>query len=89
MSKVYDIEISVISQKGQCSTGHKVGDHWIIRDTTPAGICLSAYPLMERAIEVMKYGGAYPWSKDPNIDITVCPDPQNPVVFQLKRIVKP
>jgi uncharacterized repeat protein (TIGR04076 family) len=88
MPKTYDIEVTVISQKGTCGAGHKVGDRWLIHDTTPGGICLSAYPVMEGSIEVLKYGGSYPWSKEPDISASVCPDPENPVVFQLKRIQK-
>jgi uncharacterized repeat protein (TIGR04076 family) len=88
MSEVYDIEVTVVSQKGTCAAGHKVGDKWTIKDTTPAGICLSAYPFMESSIDVLKYGGAFPWSNDPDISGAVCPDPQNPVVFELRRIRK-
>lgn len=88
MSEVFDVEVSVISQKGNCGTGHKVGDKWLVRHTTPDGICLSAYPIMHSNIEVLKYGGTFPWSKDPDVIQAVCPDPENPVIFQLKRIRK-
>ena len=86
MPVTYDIEITVVSQKGTCGAGHKAGDKWIIKDTTPGGICLSAYPLMESSIDVLKYGGTFPWSKEPDVSGAVCPDPQNPVVFELRRI---
>ena len=88
MSEMYDVEITVVSQKGTCGAGHKVGDKWIISGTTPAGICLSAYPIMESSIDVLKYGGTFPWSEDPDISGAVCPDPGNPVVFKLRRIRK-
>jgi uncharacterized repeat protein (TIGR04076 family) len=88
MSEMYEVEVSVVSQKGVCGAGHKVGDKWTIGNTTPGGICLSVYPIIEGSIEVLKYGGAYPWSQDPDVCISVCPDPANPVVFELKRIKK-
>jgi uncharacterized repeat protein (TIGR04076 family) len=88
MPKTYDIEVTVMSQKGVCGAGHKVGDKWIIKDKTPDGICLSAFPIMESSIDVLKYGGSFPWSKDPDISGAICPDPDNPVEFQLKRIRK-
>ena len=88
MAETYDIEITVTGQKGTCGAGHKVGDKWVVKNHTPAGICLSAYPIMESSIDVLKYGGAFPWSKDPDVTEAVCPDPGNPVVFRLKRIRK-
>ncbi len=86
MSKMYNVEITVISQKGKCGVGHKVGDKWIVGSTTPGGICLSAYHTMESAIDVLKYGGSFPWSQEPDISYAICPDPGNPVVFQIKRL---
>lgn len=32
------------------------------------------------------FGGSYPWSEDPDVYIGCCPDPVNPVVFELRRI---
>ena len=86
MAVMYDIEITVVSQKGSCGAGHKVGDKWVVKNHTPGGICLSAFHAMESDIDVLKYGGSFPWSKDPDVTSTVCPDPQNPVVFEIKRI---
>ena len=88
MSEMYDVEITVVSQKGTCASGHKVGDKWTVKDATPGGVCLSAYPCMETAIHVLKYGGGFPWSDDPDVLQAACPDPQNPVVFELRRIRK-
>jgi uncharacterized repeat protein (TIGR04076 family) len=88
MSEIYDIEVTVVSQKGTCGAGHKVGDRWVVGHTTPGGICLSAYPALQPTIDVLKYGGAFPWDKDPDVSQAVCPDSANPVVFQLKRVRK-
>ena len=88
MPEMYDIEITVVSQEGTCGAGHKVGDKWIVKETTPGGICLSAYKNVESGIDVLKYGGSFPWSKDPDVSAAVCPDPGNPVVFEIKRLKK-
>jgi uncharacterized repeat protein (TIGR04076 family) len=88
MSEVYDVEIKVVSQKGTCGSGHKVGDKWLVSGATPGGICLSAYRIMEAYMEVLKYGGTYPWQQDPDVTMAVCPDPGNPVIFELRRIKK-
>ena len=88
MAEIYDVEITVISQKGTCGAGHKVGDKWIVGHNTPGGICLSAYPMMQSSIDVLKYGGSFPWSQDQDVSGAICPDPGNPVVFQIKRLRK-
>ena len=88
MSEVYDVEITVISQKGTCGAGHKVGDKWIVSAHSPGGICLSAYRIMEAYSDVLKYGGTFPWQEDPDVTRAICPDPANPVVFEIKRLKK-
>jgi uncharacterized repeat protein (TIGR04076 family) len=88
MADIFDVEITVISQKGTCGAGHKAGDKWIVSNHVPAGICLSAYPSLQSSIDVLKYGGSFPWSKDPDENGAVCPDPQNPVTFKIRRIKK-
>jgi|WetSurMetagenome_2_1015567.scaffolds.fasta_scaffold215146_2 uncharacterized repeat protein (TIGR04076 family) len=88
MADIYDVEISVVSQKGTCDACHKVGDKWIVKDTTPGGICIAAYYAMYPGICVLKYGGGLPWNQNPYVDLTTCPDTANPVVFELKRVKK-
>ena len=86
MAEMYDIEITVVSQKGSCGAGHKVGDKWMVKVHTPGGICISAYEAMESNINVLKFGGSYPWSQEKDVTRAVCPDPENPVIFELRRI---
>ena len=76
----------IISQKGHCEVGHKVGDEWMIDDSVPAGMCAWAfYTLFPFAI-ALKSGGAFPWEKDKDSTTIACPDADNPVVFELRRI---
>lgn len=88
MSGIYDIEVTVVSQRGTCGVGHKAGDKWLVGSTTPGGVCLGAYRRIETYIEILKYGGSFPWSQDPHSCRSVCPDTNNPVVFEIKRIRK-
>ena len=74
----------VISQKGKCEAGHKVGDEFIIDQTTREGMCSWAFYTLFPFAEVLQYGGSFPWEK-PGRAIVACPDPSNPVVFELRR----
>ena len=75
----------VISQKGTCAAGHKVGDEFVIGEKTPPDLCSWAfYSLFPFAI-VLQFGGSFPWGEDPNKTTVTCPDPTNPVVFELRR----
>ena len=52
MAEWYQVKAKVISQKGTCSAGHKVGDEFIIGDKVPdRHVCLGilyAFPLYLR-----------------------------------------
>lgn len=76
----------IISQKGKCEAGHKVGDEFVI-DTlkTPAGMCPWALYVLFPCAETLQFGGSFPWEKDPDKAKVACPDAENPVVFELRR----
>jgi uncharacterized repeat protein (TIGR04076 family) len=88
MAESYDVAVKVISQKGTCEHGHKVGDEWVIKDTTPQGICLGAFNVIYPDAWVLKFGGSFPWASEPDVTTVACPDPENPVVFELRRLPK-
>ena len=88
MAERYDIAIKVISQKGTCNLGHKVGDNWVARSKTPEGICLSAFNSLFPNMRALTFGAVLPWESDPDFTDVACPDPVNPVVFELRRIRK-
>ena len=87
MAERYKVSIRVVSQKGTCSLEHKVGDQWIIDRKTPEGVCLGAFDALFPYLEVLKYGGAFPWEEiDRDGTKAACPDADNPVVFELRRL---
>lgn len=86
MSERYKVSVRIVSQKGTCNLGHKVGQEWIVKDGTPEGICLGAAVVLIPDIRVLMYGGSFPWSNDPDSNIIACPDAANPVVFEIRRI---
>ena len=86
MAEIYDIQIRVVSQTGQCRAGHKVGDQWTVFDKTPSDMCLAAFNTLYPNLRALRFGGSFPWEADPNASSVACPDNENPVVFELKRL---
>ncbi len=88
MAERYDVLVKVVSQKGFCGQEHKVGDEWVIGRKTPEGICLSAFDALFPRARVLMFGGSFPWETDPDVSTVACPDAENPVVFELRRLPK-
>jgi len=90
VTKSYDVAIRVISQKGTCEAQHKVGDEWVIKKDgkTPKGICIYAFDALFPFSQVLMYGGSFPWEANLDITTVACPDAENPVVFELRRLRK-
>ena len=86
MAERYDVAVKVVSQKGTCAAEHKVGDEWVIGSKSPEGICLSAFEVVLPRARVLMFGGSFPWADDPDVATVTCPDPDNPVVFELRRL---
>ena len=88
MSETYEVVAKVVSQNGTCGAKHKVGDRWVIGSKTPEGICLSAFNALFPSLRVLRFGGSFPWGTNPDVTTVACPDAQNPVVFELRRLRK-
>lgn len=85
-AKFYEVAATVISQKGTCEAGHKVGGQFRIADKTPAGLCPWAFYTLFPFVTALQLGGSFPWEEDEDTATVACPDPINPVVFELKRL---
>ena len=90
--KTFPVKIRVISQKGLCVLCHKVGDEWIYkyepgkRPETP-DICDGALHAMSIYLRPLCWGATIPFPmRDPDTLSVACPDPDNTVVFELKRL---
>jgi len=86
MAERYNIAVKVVSQKGTCAHEHKVGDEWVIESETPEGMCRSAFNALLPPTRVLMFGGTFPWQTDPDMVTLACPDAENPVVFELRRL---
>jgi uncharacterized repeat protein (TIGR04076 family) len=81
-----EIVATVISQKGTCSAGHKVGDKFVIGQTTPPGLCSWAFNAIFPFAEVLQFGGSFPWENAKDEATIACPDAESATVFRLKRV---
>jgi uncharacterized repeat protein (TIGR04076 family) len=88
----YPVKIRVVSVKGTCALGHKVGQEWISTYDTGKGpdtpnICAAALMPMLANLKALQWGApiAAP-TPDPDTIYCCCPDPLNPVVFETKRL---
>ena len=84
----YDIRVTVVSIKGHCNAAHKVGDQWTVSGKTTDGICLAAFNALYPNLRCLQFGGTFPWGSDADTSVVACPDAENPVVFELKRLKK-
>ena len=86
MPQMHDVIAKVISQKGECSAGHQVGDEFIVGQATPEGMCSWAFCALFQFATVLQSGCSFPWEAEVGKTTVACPDPENPLVFELRRI---
>ncbi|MFC2034023.1 TIGR04076 family protein [Chloroflexota bacterium] len=72
--------------KNKCPSEHKVGDSWLYEDKTVGGMCPSAYDLVMPFVEILHYGGNLPWADDKDLVELSCPDPEVPVIYEVRRL---
>jgi uncharacterized repeat protein (TIGR04076 family) len=85
----YNVIAEVISAQGECVANHKVGDRFEFGTTTPAGFCCHAFGTLWPTINLLMYGGQYPWDEEPGVATWGCPDTDNLVMFELRRVEAP
>jgi uncharacterized repeat protein (TIGR04076 family) len=90
MAKTYRIiarvaELRHESGKSPCRL-YKLGDEFdLSKPEEKEKICRWAYNAMFPFLTVLEYGGTLPWEADPGRTYVACPDPNNVVVFELRR----
>jgi len=85
----YDIAIKVVEVEGLCYLGHKADDEWTIKGLaagTPEGVCVAAYDTLWPYIQTLRWGGKFTYALDPDAVLVRCPDPDNRVVFEVRKV---
>lgn len=75
-----------ILEAGKCPVNLQVGDEFEL-SANQFPPCRFARHMLEAPLWVFVYGGKFPWAKDPDRLELCCPDPANPVVFEITREV--
>ena len=82
----FDVVVSVKSVKGHCDFGCKVGDKILFDGRGVKGdICYSALMAVLPKVYALRYGAEFPWAQEKDAVTAVCPDPENPVLFEIRR----
>jgi uncharacterized repeat protein (TIGR04076 family) len=85
--KVTAVKAKVLSVKGTCSLGHKVGDVVTFTETGVQGkICIHALYSMLPAVFAMLFDVKFPWLANSDVKTHPCTDAANPVVFELAKV---
>lgn len=85
----YKVVAKVIKQKGHCGANHAVGQEFEFGITTPADFCCHAFGAVWPTVNLLMNGGQYSWDSEPGVSYWPCPDSQNPVTFELRRVAVP
>lgn len=80
-----EVKVTTILEKGVCPFGYKSGDTFTFDEKTPPGICNWAYLAILPFATALLFGGNIPW-EEKGLCRVCCPDPGNPVVFEIRRI---
>ena len=87
--KVTAVKAKVLSVKGTCGLGHKVGDVVTFTETGVQGkICIHALYSMMPAVFAMLYDAQFPWLEDKDKKTHPCTDAANPVVFEIVKVTE-
>ncbi len=85
---IFKIIGTIKDVKGHCTAHHKVGQEIELSCHNANELCGFFYHDIFPTLETLQFGGSFPWSPDPDKVEVECPDRQNIVKMELKRIRK-
>jgi uncharacterized repeat protein (TIGR04076 family) len=83
----FPVVARVIKQEGHCIAGHRVGDEVVFAGHEVHGmVCIHAMYSFLPKVVALRYGADFPWLDDKDVATHACPDAENPVVFEIRRV---
>jgi uncharacterized repeat protein (TIGR04076 family) len=80
--------VRITVKSGKCQGNiHKIGQEFIVGETTPAGMCTGAWDVIFPYFLTLLCGGSFSWEKEKGTANIHCPDPKG-ITLELKRIEK-
>jgi len=82
----HPIEVCVVEIRGRgiCPLGLKVGDRFRSDGEVGAACHWAAHTLLPFTA-TLRFGGNLPWEAEPGLARICCPDPDNSVLFEVRR----
>jgi len=66
---------------------HKIGDRIVFNGRSVKGdICYSVLMVLLPKVYAMRFGAEFPWVENRDVIYNACPDPENPVVFEIRCV---
>lgn len=81
-----EVRMRIVSIRGKCPNGHRVGEEYVVGRKTPAGICLGSFGACLPYLSALRYGASFPFEKEKGTISVGCPDPENEVVWHLTAL---
>lgn len=78
------LNAEILSVKGNCSAGHRVGDSFRISCWDTGGLCGFFFHDIFPSLNVMQFNGQYPWGAADEM-VLECPDRENAVTIRIRK----
>ncbi len=76
----------IVSKEGNCTIGMEIGDEFELSTHRCGDFCGLFYHQIAGWIKVLQFGGSMPFFEDPDTQTWICPNRNNRVKVELKRI---
>ncbi|WP_022665807.1 TIGR04076 family protein [Desulfospira joergensenii] len=76
----------ILETKRDCTIGMKPGDEFELSTHKCGDFCGLFYSNIAGWVKTLQFGGTFPMGEDPDVMVWDCPNPNNRVKVELKRI---
>lgn len=76
----------VIETKSNCTIGMKPGDEFELSTHKCGDFCGLFYSNIAGWVKTLQFGGTFPLGEDPDVQVWDCPNPNNRVKVELRRV---